>query len=167
MRMAQPASPPNPTNPTQPNQPTNPITKYIIKPMVFQHFLLCLSLDIWEASLDFWGANPHTGKNMSTPRAKGYNFWACCSWVCCSWTPHFADSRNSNLPASPGLLFLDSAFRGVQEQQPISQLNSLVYSTQYSTQLNSQQAANSVVLKCSSLQDSIVSQQHPLVNSTH
>ena len=61
--------------------------------------------------------------------------------VCCSWTPHFvesrnsnlpatpgllfldphfAESRNSNLPATPGLLFLDSAFRGVQEQQPAS-----------------------------------------------
>ena len=44
--------------------------------------------------------------------------------VCCSWTPHFAESRDSNLPASPVLLFLDSAFRGAQEQQPASQSGS-------------------------------------------
>jgi hypothetical protein len=46
--------------------------------------------------------------------------------VCCSWAPHFAESTNSNLPASPALLFLGSAFRGVQEQQSASQPSSAV-----------------------------------------
>ena len=46
--------------------------------------------------------------------------------VCCSWIPHSVGSKNSNLPANSGLSCLDSAFRGVQGQQPADQLGSAV-----------------------------------------